>query len=103
MEWGAAVTAIITLIIALMKWWQSRQPERDQENRYDVIQQGRNDIANGDVDAVNGRIDQLLSQQSDDSTGQRSTPVTAERINAVVGMVDSGRSSGADTGKSGIL
>lgn len=103
MEWGAAVTAIITLIIALMKWWQSRQPERDQENRYDAIQQGRNDIANGDVDAVNGRIDQLLSQQSDDSTGQRSTPVTAERINTVVGMVDSGRSSGADTGKSGIL
>lgn len=93
MEWGAAVTAIITLIIALMKWWQSRQPERDQENRYDAIQQGRNDIANGDVDAVNGRIDRLLSDVSLPTTGtasdgsgqQHGADSTAEGISDLLG------------------
>lgn len=102
MEWGAAVTAIITLVIALMKWWQSRQPERDQENQDATIQQGRKDIAEGNSAAVSDRIDRLLPESSNTS-GQSSSKITAERINTVVGMVDSGRSSSANTGKSGIL
>lgn len=102
MEWGAAVTAIITLAIAIMKWWQSRQPQRDQENQDDAIQQGRKDIAEGNSAAVSNRIDKLLPE-SNHTSGQSSSKITAERISSVVGLVDSGRSSGADTGKSGIL
>lgn len=100
MELGAAVTAIVTLFVALLKWWQSRQPQRDQEQSYDDIQQGRADIANGDADAVNGRIDRLLARQPL-STGQSGDTITVGRISTVSGMAAATRSTGSDTGTSG--
>lgn len=101
MEWGAAVTALVTLFITLVKWWQSRQPARNQEARHDEIQQGRADIADGDVDAVSARIDRLLADGQPLSDRQQSGPVTAERIRAVAGMADTGRGHGPNTGSSG--
>lgn len=100
MEWGAAVAAFFTVLLAVLKWWQSQQPQRDQEQSYDDIQQGRADIANDDADAVNGRIDRLLTRQPL-STGQSSGEIAAERISSILRLADSGRSIGADTGTSG--
>ena len=101
MEWGAAVTAFFTVLLAVLKWWQSQQPKRDQEQSYDDIQQGRADIANGDADAVNARIDRLLSQQGNHAAGQSSNTVTVGRIGAILGMAAATRSTGPDTGASG--
>lgn len=102
MELGAAVTAIVTLFVALLKWWQSRQPQRDQEQSYDDIQQGRADIANGDADAVNGRIDRLLARQPLPA-GQPSDTVTVGRIGAILGVASATRSTGTNTGTSGSM
>lgn len=100
MEWGAAVAAFFTALLAVLKWWQSRQPQRDQEQSYDETQQGRADIANGDTDAVNGRIDRLLSRQPL-SPGQQGDTVTVGRIGAILGVAAATRSTGSDTGTSG--
>lgn len=100
MEWGAAVTAFLALLLWVLKQWQSNQPKRDQEAADDATQQGRADIADGNADAVNDRIDRLLSGQGD-TAGQPNGEVTAERISAVLGLADPGRGSGADSGKSG--
>lgn len=100
MEWGAAVTAFFTVLLAVLKWWQSRQPKRDQERAYDDTQQGRADIANGDADAVNGRIDRLLTRQPL-SAGQSGGEVTVGRIGAILGVAASTRSTGSNTRTSG--
>lgn len=102
MEWGAAIAALLGIILLVLKQWQANQPTRDQEQRNEEIQQGRADINNGDADAVSGRIDGLLSRQPLPA-GQPGHPVTAERISAVSGLADSGRSTGADTGAGGSL
>lgn len=101
MEWGAAIASLLGIILLVLKQWQANQPKRDKEAAYEDLQQGRKDIAAGDVAAVNGRIDRLLSQPGSNTAGQRSTPVTAERISALAGLADSGRSTGEDSGKSG--
>lgn len=101
MEWGAAATALFTVVLAVFKWWQSNQPKRDKEAEYEAIQQGRADIANDDYDAVNARIDRLLSQQGNHVAGQPGREVTAERISAILRLADSGRSTGEDSGASG--
>lgn len=100
MEWGAAVAGLLALILWGLKYWAAAKPQRDQEQSYDDIQQGRADIANDDADAVNGRIDRLLTRQPL-STGQSSGEIAAERISSILRLADSGRSIGADTGTSG--
>lgn len=100
MEWGAAVAAFFTVLLAVLKWRQSQQPKRDQEQAYDDTQQGRADIANGDDDAVNGRIDRLLSRQTL-PTGQQGDTVTVGRIRAILGVAAATRSTSADSGTSG--
>ncbi|MGE0919427.1 hypothetical protein [Trichlorobacter lovleyi] len=102
MEWGAAVTAFLTLLLWVLKQWQSNQPKRDKEAADETTQQGRADIADGNADAVNDRIDRLLTG-SGDTAGQPGGEVTTERISAVLGLADSGRSSGENFGKSGSL
>jgi hypothetical protein len=89
MGWESAITAVFSFLLFIGEIWVSNQPEREKEERNDAIQQGREDIASGDVVAVNNRVDKLLSEPSD-STGQPSGKVTAERIGAVVGVADSG-------------
>lgn len=103
MEWGAAITAVFAVVLALLKWWQSQQPARDQEQRYDEIQQGRADIANGDVNSVNARIDRLLSRQSQHAPGQRRDEAIAGSLGTILGVAAAIGSSGPDTGASGIL
>lgn len=100
MEWGAAIASLLAIVLWGLKQWQSQQPKRDQEQSYDDIQQGRADIANDDADAVNGRIDRLLTRQPL-SAGQQGDTVTVGRIGAILGMAAATRSTGSDTGTSG--
>lgn len=100
MEWGAAIASLLGIILLVLKQWQANQPKRVKEAADEATQQGRADIANGNADAVSGRIDRLLSGQGD-TAGQPGGEVTTERISAVLGLADSGRGSGADSGKSG--
>lgn len=100
MEWGAAIASLLAIILLVLKQWQANQPKRDQEAADEENQQGRADIADRNADAVNDRIDRLLTG-SCDTAGQPGGEVTTERISAVLGLADSGRSSGADSGKSG--
>lgn len=100
MEWGAAIASLLGIILLMLKQWQSNQPKRDQEAADETTQQGRTEIADGNADAVNDRIDRLLTG-SGDTAGQSGSEITAERISALAGLADSGRSSGADSGKSG--
>jgi len=101
MEWGAAIAAVFGVLLWMLKEWQAGNPERQKEKRDDEIQQGRTDIATGNAPAVSDRIDRLLASGPGDIAGQSSGPVTVERIRAMAGMADSGRSTGPDTGTSG--
>ena len=102
MEWGAAITAFLTLLLWVLRQWSAAKPQRDQEAADEATQQGRSDIAAGNADAVNDRIDRLLSGQGD-TAGQSSREITAGRIGTLVRLADSGRSISSDTGTSGIL
>lgn len=90
MEWGAAITAIVTLLLAVAKWYAANQPKRDQEQQNEATQQGRLDIANGDVAAVNGRIDRVLSVpeqtgSADSASGQHDSGDLLRRTQSVTG------------------
>lgn len=98
MEWGAAISAIFALLLWGLKTWSEGKPGREQEQRHDEIQQGRADIAAGDADAVSGRIDRLLADGQPLSDGQQGNQVTAERINSISRVADTGRSIGKDSG-----
>ena len=100
MEWGAAIASLLAIVLWGLKQWQSNQPKRDQEQAYDDIQQGRADIANDDADAVNGRIDRLLTRQPL-STGQSSDKAIAGSIGTILGVAAAIGSSGKDTGTGG--
>lgn len=100
MEWGAAIASLLAIVLFGLKQWQSSQPKRDQEQDYDDIQQGRADIADDDADAVNGRIDRLLTRQPL-STGQSSDKAIAGSIGTILGVAAATRSTGSDTGASG--
>ena len=63
MEWGAAIAAAIGIIALVLKQYYAGAPNRMEEERDEDIQQGRRDIADGDVDAVNERIDRLLPSE----------------------------------------
>jgi hypothetical protein len=56
---GAAIAAVCSLLLPLLQWWISRSPGRAKEDRTDAIQQGRQDIADGNADAVSARIDRV--------------------------------------------
>jgi len=98
----AAVTAVFTVIAALLQIWAENSPQRAKEKRDAEIQQGRTDIANGNVAAVNQRLDRVLTQDSSscDAPEQSGGEVTSERISAVLGLAPGGRSDGETTGKS---
>lgn len=65
MEIGAALTVLILLIAALFKFWMDRAPERKEKAENEKLQQGRQDIADGNVAAVSERIDSLPTHSGD--------------------------------------
>jgi len=96
MEWGAAVAAVFGLLLYILKRYDTGQPKRDQEARHDQIQQGRKDIAAGDVAAVSDRIDRLFTE-SDHPPGQSVRPVTAGRLSAILRVANRRRGTSEDT------
>jgi hypothetical protein len=65
MEFGAIITGLASIAGLLLKWWLDKAPQRNKEQRYEEIQQGRQDIAVNDTAAVNSRIDKLLVLEAD--------------------------------------
>jgi hypothetical protein len=100
MEWGAAVAAVFGLLLYILKRYDAGKPGRDSEARDEAIQQGRRDILDSNVAAVNDRIDRLLDQ-SDHTPGQSSGPVTSGRLSAVLRVATARRGAGADPGRGG--
>lgn len=70
MEWGTAIAAIIGIIALMLKQYYAGAPKRVEEQRDDEIQQGRRDIADGDIDAVNERVDRLLPSEDGSPPGE---------------------------------
>lgn len=96
MEWGAVIAAVAGLLLYVLKRYDAGKPKRDKEARHDQIQQGRKDIAAGDVAAVNDRIDRLFTE-SDRPAGQPGRPVTAGRLSAILRVATGKRVTGEDT------
>lgn len=94
MEWAAVVSGLLTIAALLIRAWINRDKSDDTNKS---IQQGRQDINSGNVAAVNDRVDRLLTK-SGDTVRKSDSPVTAERISAVLGVADAGRGDGQDTG-----
>lgn len=100
MEWGAAIAATIGIIALVLKQYYAGAPERVEEKRDEEIQQGRTDIADGDIDAVNERIDRLLGSEDGGPTREhhpiditfRVSNSTGARI--LPGPGDAGKTSG---------
>ena len=61
-----AVAGLIGIAAIILKQYYGGKKERDEKAREEEIQQGRRDIAGGNVDAVSERIDKLLSKSNSD-------------------------------------
>ena len=103
-------TALSILAIVLEMIVQYRQdPQRAKDAQNEAIQQGRLDIANGDVAAVNGRIDRVLSVpeqtgSTDSASGQHDSGDLLRRTQSITGaniLPDRTGSTGTTVGESG--
>lgn len=97
----AMISSIFAVLALLLEIWMQNRPTAE-EKRYADIQEGRQDIAAGDVAAVNGRIDRMLSVPAGagNTPGEQCSEITPGRIGAILGVAAAGRGTGADTGKS---
>ena len=59
------IAALLTLATKLYEAYQRNAPSRETRKRDEEIDQGRKDIVDGNVDAVQSRIDQLLRHKND--------------------------------------
>lgn len=104
MEWAATLTAVLSILAVLLKAWQKGQPARQQEKTDEANQQGRQDLQNGNRDAVAERIDRVLSVQANAPGGgdAGSSSATDEERDACTRrrLVDLGISVGEDPGES---
>ncbi len=66
-----AIAGILGFISVLLNLWMAGQEKRDEKTREEEIQQGRRDIVDGNVDAVQQRIDRLLTKSSSDPAGSK--------------------------------
>ena len=86
MTWAAALPAILGLVLALLQLWSAKAPQRIAKGEEDAKQQGRQDIANGNADAVSTRIDGLCSQASGNSPGLSDDEDTKRRLAKITGV-----------------
>jgi len=66
---AAAVTAVFSVIALLLEAWAQNAPAREQEKRDEHIDQGRQDLVDVNVSAVESRIDCLLRDEVIDNAG----------------------------------
>ena len=101
----AIIAALLPMVLELLRTWIDNAPKRKQEDLHEEVQQGRQDIANGNVDNVNILIDRVLSvsTETDSASGQYNTSNLLRRTQAVTGadiLSDWARSTGATVGES---
>lgn len=77
MEWGAAITAVCALALALLKLWVDGKPTRAEKEKADDDAKLREECESLDADAITARIDGLLSQ--DDSASGVPDPGSQKR------------------------
>ena len=52
----AALTALLSVVALLLEVWTKRAPKREREAKDEATQRGRQDLQNGDGDAVTTRL-----------------------------------------------
>ena len=57
-----AIGAALLIILTLLGMWAKGADKRQEKKQYEDLQQGRKDVADGNVDAVSSRIDRLLTK-----------------------------------------
>lgn len=67
MAWAAVIASVLGIILVALKQWAANSPAREKEAADEKIQHGRQDISNGNVDAVQQRIDGLLNDTNGNS------------------------------------
>ena len=67
MEWAAVIASVLGIILVALKQWAANSPAREKEAANEKIQQGRQDIVSGNVDAMQQRIDGLLNDTNSNS------------------------------------
>lgn len=63
MEWGALIAGLVTIAGLLLKTWLSSAPARQKEAENEAIQKGRTDLGNGNIDAIESRIDRVCDNE----------------------------------------
>jgi hypothetical protein len=91
--WGA-IAAIAGVIAVLLKAYLAKEPQRDEARHEKEIQQGRQDILDGDADAISRRVDRLPSPANSDTGGIADDEATSRRLSAICGMATDGHGDG---------
>jgi hypothetical protein len=86
MEWAAGISALLGIVLLVLKGYYARDPARKEEQRNEEIQQGRADIAAGNADAVSVRIDSLCSKDPGDTDRLGSDEDTKRRLMRFTGV-----------------
>lgn len=79
MEIGAAITAILGVLAALIKLYISKSPERERKRDEKAAQKLRNAVETGDVVNVNAAVDGV-PKETGDSSGQCNDSDIARRL-----------------------
>jgi hypothetical protein len=74
---SAIVLQVLVAIIGLAKWYYAQQ--QTEAARYAELQKGRSDIVNGNVGAVESRIDRLLVGSNPSTVGHLPSAESLER------------------------
>lgn len=77
MEWAAVISGALTIIALLLKAYLNRDKNDEQT---EAIQEKRQDIVDGDVAAIESRIDELLTNADGSAAGIESAEDAERRI-----------------------
>lgn len=80
---AAGITALLTILGLLLRAWLAAAPKRAKEALDAKIQQGRQDIANGNESAVSARIDSVSKESTSNSAGLRDDEDTKRRLTKI--------------------
>lgn len=80
MEWAAVIASVLGIILVALKQWAANSPAREKEAADEKIQQGRQDIVSGNVDAMQQRIDSVRDSGNGSFTGCESAEDVERRI-----------------------
>ena len=79
MEWAAVMAGLVTIAGLLLKQWLTNSPARKKEAADEAIQDSRQALIDGDVAAIEHRIDSLLQAGGGNSSARIESATDAER------------------------